>query len=136
MCMASGATMPAATPGYRPAIASPSSGLGMRSRPFSTRSWCWRRTERGAGSVRFLGQPGQRHDLDALLNQGTSLVGRGGTADGALLDLSIVDLARLLREAAAHVLRIRFEHLPHRAHQVAVSRRGLFLGDRHVTTRA
>src|SRR5688572_18865865 len=113
MCMASGTTMPAATPGSRPAIVSPSSGLRMRSLRFSTRSSCWRRTERGSGSVRFLGQPGKRHDLDALLNQGTRLVGRGGPADGALLDLFIVDLARFLREAATHVLRIGFEHLPH-----------------------
>ena len=108
----------------------------MRSRRFSTRSWCWRRTERGGGTVRFLGQPGKCHDLDALLNQGARLVGRGGTADGPLLDLFIVDLARFLRETAAHVLRIRFEHPPHCAHQVAVARRGLFLGDRHVPTRA
>ena len=65
-----------------------------------------RRLRAAASLNRALDRGGQRqgHDLDALLAQRVGVLARGPAADAALLDLAVVDAARLLGEALADVL--------------------------------
>lgn len=69
---------------------------------------------------------GQRHDLDAFVEQRAPLVGAGLAADAAGLDLAVVDAARLLGQALAHVLRNarKAAQLRHQARETFGSRSG------------
>src|SRR5262249_27722446 len=54
--------------------------------------------------IELVGQDRQRVEFDAFLVQRLGLVRRGLTVDRAVLDLAVVDLARLLRETRADIV--------------------------------
>ena len=70
------------------------------------------RAARGAAQLRSSGQDREGGHVDPLLDEGPGLRGAGLAVDRAAFGLTVMDLARLLGEARAHVLGIRHDVLP------------------------
>src|SRR5215467_8705343 len=91
----------------------------------SRRPFCLHGPSRLAGmtsrtrSVRAVGVGRKRSDVDALLYQLLGFVERCLAVDVAMLDLAIVDLARLFREFPADVVGIVFDVFAQPCHELA-----------------